>query len=509
MAWGFPSCFSSCTPSCEFSRVTVEEEGEGCSAPLSGSSTPVVTRQPKKKRTETKLHLQFGGGDDIASQVQNVMNAVDAVVSNPRTQRGCVACYNQFQEPCSTRCGSFGGWFCNCFQACCIIDGPSSSNIPEIASEMTTLFGPISLGLALCRLGWDINAMTQSGKNLTPEEKEQLKTECEKAKTDCSGGFHNLGQACFFKSHQELFLSPTTQETLPLIMKILRQQTWLDPCKHPTPATCWLIYPTDHTPSSLNTTINSGQAKTRKTSLSLALTDLGIVHVVKYNEKRAQKYLSKIVMKSLNSGDVGALGTEKAKLILTVFESLLAETSGPHSPLVRTGGFPCYKTTDFIKLLMNIALCLGFVPVDQEENSPVDHTNPEDPFMQVFLRAKRERTMEKFHSTHIAVRGRSSTLQRQASIDQTDGTTTYTTRTLFGAVCARHSDNEGASTPLDILVKDEGDMEIDYLIASSQNSAGYTDESSDEEDEEILRQHHLVESSSQLSSLFAAMKPSS
>lgn len=440
MACGFPYC--------QFSRVNVveSEDSQNPSTPLGGGG--VVTQQP-----QAQFRLQIGGESDLASQVSQIAGVVNSIIEHPRTQKGCVICYEQCSDPCTKHFGCFGRWFCACFQACCILETTSTSNIPQCIDNMNQNYGPISLGLALSRLNWNVLSMVQSGENFTEQQQQELKDACEQAKQQCSGGMRNLSQSLFYEVSSSIASDTETSQTLPILLGIIGSQAWLNPQQNPTPPPCWLI---DHDETSMFAkTINSERRE------STAYTGIqSSASASKYKQAVTQQFLSHLIVKSLITGNTGILGFEKAHLVTWIFEKFLCISASPNSPLITSKGCPAYEVKDFIRLLMLILLCCGYVPVDSSGSSLVDIANPNDPFMLIFQRSQRIYTARCQTST-------SRQLTRQASISSSDST----------------------SSPAD-----------DYRLPEG---AVYPPEN---QDDEVVRQRNLLTSSSNLSELFAMMK---
>ncbi|WP_348663859.1 hypothetical protein [Chlamydia vaughanii] len=499
MACGFPGNWF---PSCTFSRTTTTIEGRdgdddqpGPSSalnPNSGSTTTVgasstVTTQPapRTRKTDTRFEFKFGphdDEDDMVEKVQRVAGLVNDVIESRRVQRGCVTCYDQCHEPCSRRCGSFGRWLCQCFHDCCIQN--QESNIPDVAREMSVKYGAVSLSMALVTLQWDLTGWTQEGRCLTKEEENTLREACQQAKDYCSGALKCLNQDFFYESAFHVPGSEMASTAMPVLLSILRGRSWMAPGPRPTPPECWIIDDskltgTPEAPSPTDADIR------RPSCATFAHTGKATdACAVKYKHKKTQKYLAAMCVKKLATGEVGVLGFEKANLILLIFEALLMFGAGPHSPLTLTGGYPSYTIGAFVRLLMLILLCCGYVPVDNDGNFPVDPNDPDDPFMKIHKQANRVYLHRETSSTSSSSsEGRRSRLMRQDSVYPTPPT---------------DEPSPGPSQPRRSPTPAPIDEDLPPL--------GDFDEDDEDDDDEVGRQQELITSSSNLGKMFAAMK---
>lgn len=468
MACGFPTC--------QFSQVTQRDsggEGGDDSIPMT-----VITSQPKSTK---EIRLQIGGDSDLVSQVSNIASLVTSIIDHPRTQRGCITCYDQCSDPCSRHCGSFGRWFCACFKACCILETPSSSNIPEIMEKLKEAYGPISLGLAINSLKIDILSMVKEGKDLSNEEQSTLESACKEAKKQCSGGMRHLSQSFFYDSCISLVSQENIKECLHTIWGIIKIQEWNHRKHIPNPPTCWLI-DTSKTILTANQEQEEGSGgsictglllhgeEERRDSVCVGHTEvLSTVYASKYKQKVTQKCLSRLMVKSLLTGYVGILGFEKAHLVTWIFEKFLCIAAGPNSPLVTSRGSPSYEIRNFVQLLMLILLCCGYVPVDTSGGTEVNINDPDDPLVQIFLKSQR------LYTQHQAEKMKKS-LTRQLSVNGTQ--------------------EAGPTVP----ESPADDYQLPEEIELPNDE--------DEDEDEVQRQKELITSSNNLSRLFFAMKQS-
>lgn len=442
-------------PSFQFSRVRSGSSGS-IDTSQNPSTSGVVTKQPQAR---PEIRLQIGGESDLASQVSQIAGIVSSIIEHPRTQKGCVVCYEQCSNPCERRFGSCGRWFCTCFQACCIVETTSTSNIPQFIDGMNQSYGPISLGLALSRLEWNVLSMVQSGANFTEEQKQELEAACQEAKNQCSGGMREISQSFFYDASLSITSDDDeVQQTLPILLGIIGSQAWLNPEQTPTPPPCWLIDNSD------NMIFNATNPNPGRRDSIVCSGIQSSASASKYKQSATQKFLSRLIVKSLTTGQVGILGFEKAHLVTWIFEKFLCISAGPNSPLIKSGACPSYEIKSFIRLLMLILLCCGYVPVDSSEQSPVDISQADDPFMKIFLRSQRV-YLAKSQTSKAPTKRQ---LTRQVSISSEDST---------------------SNAPAD-----------DYHLPDGVECPP------DDENDEIIRQKELLSSSSNLTELFSVMK---
>ncbi|VVT42605.1 hypothetical protein BOKEGFJH_00114 [Chlamydia avium] len=447
-------------------------DNPGGAASSSAATSSVVTTQPGRLNVGG-VTIQLGAGDgvNIAEQVSQIVSLVGSIIEHPRTQRGCTVCYDQCSDPFSRHCGTFGRWFCACFKACCIIESTSTSNIPEVVETLRESYGPISLGLALTNVDLNLWRMVQNGEQLTEEQQIQLEEACKKAKRLYSGGMQSLSQELAHTLLSSIPDNQPLQEVLPILLGIIGSQQWTNPEHTPNPPPCWLIDTKKNASSSAN------DEDDRSSSIGTGIPCSASAS--KYRGKIAQKFLSNLTVMSLLTGQIGTLGFEKAHLIVWIFEKFLTISAGPNSPLIKSGGCPAYELGDFIRLLMLILLCCGYIPVDSSGKSQVDVANPEDPFMKIFLRAQR------------IYQSRAEALLMSAS---TSSSTSKKPLTRQASVRSSESQSGQVSSPAD-----------DYQAPEKVRQQEREDRNK-EGDNEIHRQEEVLANASQLTKLFAAIK---
>ena len=114
-------------PSFQFSRVRSGSSGS-IGTSQNPSTSGVVTKQPQAR---SEIRLQIGGESDLASQVSQIAGIVSSIIEHPRTQKGCVVCYEQCSNPCERRFGSFGRWFGTGFKAVSFVELTGPGIIPH------------------------------------------------------------------------------------------------------------------------------------------------------------------------------------------------------------------------------------------------------------------------------------------------------------------------------------------------------------------------------------------
>ncbi|QVE48849.1 hypothetical protein SBV42_03605 [Chlamydia crocodili] len=514
-----------------FQRTTENETDENQPG-TSNQSVPLVTQQPtstqSKSKTKTEVKISFGGGNNeeneeggvegTAAQIQTIVETTQHIIHNPQVQKGCMVCYDHCSGPCIDRCGWFGSWFCACFKACCILETPMDTNIPDIMRDMDKRYGPLSLAMAVQHLGWDVPDMVKRGHDVSTEDEKNLEDECKKAKKQLTGSFNQLSQQCFYDKSVDILDDENLEHVLPTLLKIIGDQAWKDPKHKPNPPKCWVLEPAAKTDSTSPTSVPL-QLDLRRPSLfpqSEINENYDRATATKYDKKKMTKCLANLDVLSLETGAVGTLGAKEAHLVITIFELFLCLVAGEHSPLVLSGGCVCYDINKFIKLLMLILLCCGYVPVDKDGDTVVKHDDDTDPFVKIYKRslcsytqkqqATAPATTEKplgavggaithqpiafplgtSRSSHISVR----TIVSTTSTTSTDGSSRSQRRTLQ----RQHS----IHNPVDDYQPGDDDDWLKKMIDGNDDD--------DDDDTDIFQQRMLIGSSNGLKDIFAAMQ---
>ncbi|SYX08787.1 hypothetical protein C834K_0322 [Chlamydia poikilotherma] len=516
---GFPSIPGF---SCSFQRTT-QDQTDGAQSSTNPQSIPLVTQQPHSTQSKTELKISFGKEDGVesaAAQIETIVNTTQHIIHNPQVQKGCMVCYDHCNDPCVKRCGCFGSWFCACFKACCILETPVDTNIPDIMRNMDHKYGPLSLAMAIQQLSWDAHELVKQGQDLSTDDEKKLDQECKKAKKQLTGSFNNLSQKYFHNQCMNILDDPqNVDNVLPTLLKIMGNQAWKNPEHKPHPPKCWVLEAAAKTDSTLPSTPDPMQLDLRRPSFFLqsqSNEDYTQATATRYNKKKMTKYLSKLEVASLETGAIGCLGAKDAHLVTVIFEIFLCLVAGENSPLVTCGGSVSFDINSFIKLMMLILLCCGYVPVDQDGTTEVKHDDPENPFVKIYKRSLRSYTQKQQQtqtsttapaptkSSLEAVGGarpKQKTITSQqtsekthvyakTTISTTSTTTTGKTSPLRHKVLTRqHSVN----TPMGDY---EPDHEGDWLKKMIDG----------EDDDEIFQQRQLLASSGGLQEIFTAMK---
>ncbi|BAE81477.1 hypothetical protein [Chlamydia felis Fe/C-56] len=528
----FPGCPNFPSISCTFTRTTEttknqkennQDNGSTASAPV------VVTKQPSPSTvstTEVKFLLnqtEDSGVLETAERIQRLVEDSQRVIHNPQIQQGCLVCYDQCAPRCDHRCGCFGHWICACFKACCILETPMKTNIPDVMQQMDKLHGPLSLAMALHELQWNITDMAVNNCHISQEEEECLEETCRRAKKKLSGSFIHLSQQYFYDTTNALPEDKLTESILPVILKIMREKSWKQPLYQKVPLKCWILEPTSdvNLPQSRLSLDRSSLSPSTEKSM---YTNPTRAIAIRYDKKKMTKFLSNLEVLSLESGATGKLGAKEAHLVVTIFDVLRIMSAGEDSPLTKTGGSLSYEMDLFIKLFMLILTACGYVPLDEQGKTNVQYDDKNNNLVSIYQLAMSNynqpgdtestqppqplATTEKYSSYEslgarpkteksvafssiVSVGYTSSSLTSQSSIPPSPHSPKRGPLVRQNSVRTRSTPSDDYRPPND----------EEWLLAMINGN----DDSSDDE-EDVARQRQLLNSSHNLGKLFAAMK---
>ncbi|MEF9519792.1 hypothetical protein SBV45_05255 [Chlamydia crocodili] len=528
---GFPNI-----PGFSFSfQRTTEHETDENQPGTSNQSIPLVTQQPtptqSKSKTKTEVKISFGGGNNeeneeggvesTAAQIQTIVETTQNIIHNPQVQKGCMVCYDHCSGPCINRCGWFGSWFCACFKACCILETPMDTNIPDIMRNMDGKYGPVSLAMAVQHLDWDIPDMVKRGHDLSTEDEKNLENECKRAKKQLTGSFNQLSQQCFYDKSTEITDDSNLEDVLPTLLKIIGDQAWKDPEHKPHPPKCWVLEPAVKTDSTSPTSVPLRLDLRRPSLFPPQETgeNYDRATATKYDKKKMTKCLANLDVLSLETGAVGNLGAKDAHLVVTIFEFFLCLIAGENSPLVKSGGCVCYDINRFIKLFMLILLCCGYVPVDKDGDTTVKYDDDEDPFVKIYKQSLRSYTHKQQQAQAAAAApattpdplGAVGGVVTQQPITTPLGRSHVSVRTIVSTTSTTTGFGSSQSqrkilqrqhsihNPVDDYQPGCDDDWLKKMIDGG-------DDDDDDDDEDIFQQRMLIGSSNGLKDVFAAMR---